>query len=207
MTKNKQLEEIVEPAFAKFLQIYEEYESSFKKYRAELTNVDSEQEIHGLVGRIEGDLRFTARDRVDLLSHLDRAANSVFGGFVQSIVEFLVCNEQSLSSNPEDSLVPREIHTQVYRRGLISDLRAVMAPWAAAIDPAASAPPLFGEELERALDEIGRRHGIAKDDPERDIKLRVGLAIERLDSRMDSMVSAYKKVRVVYEELKMKLSS
>jgi hypothetical protein len=82
-----------------------------------------------------------------------------------------------------------------------------MAPWAAAIDPAACAPPLFGEELERALDEIGRRHEIAKDDPKHDGKLRAGLAIERLDSRMDSMVSAYKKVRVVYEELKMKLSS
>lgn len=207
VTKRKQLEKIVEPAFAQFLQIYEEYERSFRQYRVELTDADSEDQIIGLVGRIEGDLRFTAKDRVDLLTHLDHAANSIFKDFVRSIVEFLVCNEGSLSGNLEDSLAPREIAAQVYRRSLIADLQAVMAPWAAALDPAASAPPLQGEELERTLDEMGRRYGIAKNDPKRDGKLRARLAVDRLDSRVDSMVAAYKKVREEYETLKMNLSS
>jgi len=207
VTKRKQLEEIVEPAFKQFLEIYEEYERSFKKYRAELTNADSDQQIRRLVDQIEGDLRFTAKDRVDLLNHLEQAVNTVFEDFVRSIVEFLVCNEESLSGEPEDSLVPREIAGQVMRRGLIADLRAVMAPWAAALDPAASAPPLRGKELQHMLDEIGKRYGIAKDDPKHDGKLRAKLAVERLDSRVDSMVAAYKKVREKYETLKVKLSS
>jgi hypothetical protein len=207
VAKRQQLEKIVEPAFAQFHQIYEEYESSFQQYRRELADADSQDQIIGLVDRIKGDLRFTARNRVDLLAHLNHATDSLFGGFVRSMIEFLVCNEQSSSGKPEDSLAPTEIASQVYRRALIADLQAVTAPWAAALDPEASSPPLQGPQLERALDEIAKRHGIAKTDPKRDGKLRARLAVERLDARMDSMVSAYKKVRVEYEALKATLST
>lgn len=207
VTKKKQLEGIVGPAFKKFQEIYEEYVQSFREYRVQLINADSEQNIHRLVEQIEGDLRFTAKDRVDLLSHIKHATNSIFEGFVRSIVEFLVSNEESLSGEPEDSLAPREIASQVIRRGLIADLRAVMGPWAAALDPGASGPPLQGEALERTLDEMRRRYGIAKNDPKRDGKLRARLAVDHLDSRLDSMVAAYKKVCEEYETLKVNLSS
>jgi len=46
VAKKKQLEDIVEPAFTKFQEIYDEYERSFKEYRTELINADSEQHIH-----------------------------------------------------------------------------------------------------------------------------------------------------------------
>lgn len=207
VAKKKQLEDIVKPAFTKFQEIYEEYERSFKEYRTVLINADSEQHIQRLIEQIEGDLRFTAKDRVDLLSHLNHASISIFEGFVRSIVEFLVSNEESLSGKPEDSLSPPEIATQVMRRGLIDDLRAVMAPWAAALDPGASAPPLLGEELECTLDGLGERYGIAKNDSKRDGKLRAKLAVDRLDSRVDSMVFAYKVVREEYDKLKINLSN
>jgi len=207
VAKKKQLEDIVKPTFTKFQEIYKEYERSFKEYRSVLIQADSEQHIQRLIEQIEGDLRFTAKDRVDLLSHLNHATISIFEGFVRSIVKFLVSNEESLSGEPEDSLSPPEIATQVMRRGLIADLRAVMAPWAAALDPAASAPPLQGEELERTLDELGERYGISKSDSKREGKLRAKLAVDRLDSRMDSMVAAYKKVREEYDKLEKNLSN
>lgn len=130
----------------------------------------------------------------------------MFSGFVRSIVEFLVSNETSLSGSLEDSLAPPEIASQVMRRGLIADLQAVMAPWAAALDPGASAPPLFGQELEGALVELARRYGIEENDPKREGKLRARLAVDRLDLRVDSMISSYKVVREEYEKLKILLS-
>lgn len=208
ITKKKQLDEIVVPAFEMFQSIYDEYEQSFKGYRKSLLSADSEQDIHSLIDQIEGDLRFTATDRVDLLNHLNRSKNSFYDGFVRSITDFLVSSEESYEGEAEDSLnpPPPEIAIQVFRRGLIGDLRSVTDPWAAAFDPAASAPPLSEEEIESKLDEIGQKFGVAKDDPDREGKLRARLAVEHLDSRLDSMVSAYKKVREEYEKLKSNLS-
>lgn len=207
VAKKKQLENIVEPAFKKFQEIYDEYEQSFKEYRAKLIDADSKQHIQRVVDQIEGDLRFTAKNRVDLLGQLKHPSNSIFSGFVTSIVQFLVSNEESLSGSPEDSLAPPEIASQVMRRGLIADLRAVMAPWAAALDPGASAPPLLGDELESTLDDLALRYGIAENDPKREGKLRARLAVDRLDSRLDSMIAAYKIVREEYEKLKSSLST
>lgn len=204
----KKLQEIVEPAFAKFQAIYQDYAQSFQAYRTQLSNADSEQVLFKLVNQIEADLRFTAKDRVDLLSQLKQAKGSILEGFVTSMAEFLVSNESSLSGTVEDALAPPEIANQVMRRGLIADLRTALAsPWAAALDPAASAPPLRGEALERRLEELGVRHGIAKTDPDREAKLRLGLAIDRLDARVDMMVAAYKRVREEYELLKGRLSA
>jgi hypothetical protein len=206
LARRKQLEEIVEPAFALFLEIYAEYERSFRQYRAELTDIDDVDQIHRLIERIEGDLRFTAKDRVDLLSHLEHAANGVFEDFVRSMIEFLVTNEPSLSGSAEDALRPLEIATQVHRRGLIADLRAVTEPWTIALDPGYSAPPLYDDELERAVTELAARYGIAGSDPVRDTKLRARLAVERLDARLEAMVAAYRKVRVEYDALRLALT-
>jgi hypothetical protein len=208
ISKKKQLDDIVVPAFEMFESIYDEYEQSFKGYRKSLLSADSEHDIHSLIDQIEGDLRFTATDRVDLLNHLKRSKNGVYDGFVRAITDFLVSSEESYEGSAEDSLEPPppEIAVQVFRRGLIGDLRSVTNPWRAAFDPAASAPPLSEEEVKSKLDEIGQKYGIAEDDSNREGKLRARLAIERLDSRLDSMVGVYKKVREEYENLKVKLS-
>jgi hypothetical protein len=205
MARKKQYEEIVKPAFEQFEQIYEEYEKAFASYRDELVEVESTEQILALAGRIEGDLRFTAKARVDLLAHLKKAEGTPFEGFVRAIVDFLVSNEPSARGSIEDSLAPPEIVVQRYRRALIADLKSVLDPWAAVLDPGASAPPLQGAELEHALEELCDRHGIAKDDPNRDGRLRVKMAIEHLDSGMNRMVSAYKRVREEYDALSAKL--
>jgi hypothetical protein len=82
-----------------------------------------------------------------------------------------------------------------------------MAPWAAALDPGASAPPLLDDELESTLDDLALRYCIAENDPKREGKLRARLAVDRLDSRVDSMIAAYKIVREEYEKLKSSLST
>jgi hypothetical protein len=202
VAQKEQFENFVEPCFNEFKKIYDEYENSFKDYRNALSSTESEQDIHKVIEKIEGDLRFTARSRIDLLSHLKNFSDSTFGGFVRSIADFLVSNESSLSGSAEDSLSPPEIVTQVMRRGLIDDLKAVMAPWAAALDPGASAPPIQGTDLEHKLESMGQLYGIKKGDPNRDEKLRAKLAVEHLDARTEIMLSGYKRVREEYDKLK-----
>ncbi len=207
VAKKEQFNRFIDPSFKKFQEILEEYESSFKEYRNALSAAESEQDIHRIIEKIEGDLRFTARARIDLLSHLKHSSDSIFKGFVRAMIEFLVSNEGSRSGNAEDSLSPSEISTQVIRRGLIDDLKAVMAPWAAALDPGASAPPIQGNDLEDKLDSMGKSYGIKKGDPNRNEKLRARLAVERLDARTEMMASAYKRVLEEYNKLKTVLLS
>lgn len=207
IAREQQLAQVVEPLFGLFREIHTEYQSAFQSYRARLTAAKDEQDILAVIDQIEADLRFTASARVDLLSQLKQASDSVFAEFVRAMVDFMVSNESSLSGTAEDALAPPEIACQVMRRGLIADLRAVTGPWAFALDPAASGPPLYGEALEDALAELAQRHGIATSDPEYDDKLRTKLAVQRLDARMDAMTLAYKRVREAYDQLRTQLQT
>ena len=198
----------VEPLFEGFRKIHGDYERSFKAYRDALRERDDcLSRGSPLFDRIRSDLNFGETQRIDLLALLRTVKGTELEAFVTAIVTYLVSTEemQDSSGSIEDVLAkPSRVMIQRHRNSLIADLESVTLDndWTFVLDPRASGPPLYGENLERALAERCREHGIPADDPKWEVKLRQALAVEILDRRHRLMIDAYSKVSDEYHRLR-----
>lgn len=198
----------VEPVFGEFRKIHDEYERTFREYRELIRErEDSVARPSPLLDRIRTDLDFGETRRVDLLALLRTVKGTELEAFVTAIVEYLVSTEelQGPSDTVEDVLArPTRDLGQKQRNSLIADLETVTVgnSWTSVLDPYASAPPLYGDDLDQALADRRREHGIAADDPNWEIRLRQALAVEKLDARHRLMIDAYSKVSDEYQRLR-----
>ncbi len=212
-TRQRLLNDHASPAFEAFSMVHEIYLTSFRGYRETIRRfnvppVSPPAEAYAVLrDLIETDNRFNEHHRSALLVLDETIVDERIRPMVRSMRDYLV--DVRIAGDPVGGYGARRFaNPQLWRRTLLTELDAIFEErWTSVLDPVASSPPLYGEDLEAALLREKDAAGIRRDDPDGMSRLKTFHALRAVDEIVDDMQEAFGAVHQQYAIVRKSLSS